>query len=106
MKKVMLLVLVFCLFATPVWAGAFDAQDEEAQQVAEFVRRLLGGKEYEKLLRETYPKAKIEWGGRAWAGDSSDTVANFVIYCEIIQPKTEAVYYYYELKLSGINNIP
>ena len=101
MKKVILLILILCLFASPVWIGAVDLQAEEGEELALVVRDLLGGDKYEELIRKEYPKAKINWGSRVVSGQG----ATYLIYCEITHKDTSN-YIYYELKLTSINDNP
>lgn len=102
--KIVSLVLVLCLLATMVWAGAFDAVDKEAEDVALFIRKMLGGNSYEKLILERYPAATFEWGGRLHSSEEGS--ATYILYCEIKQPRKEPVYLFYEFKFSNINDNP
>ena len=78
-------VLVFCLTGF-AYAGAFDAQDEEAQMVADFCEDIMG--------------ESGNWGARLQ--EASDDGIVYLVYHETVVDG-EALYWYYEIKLSAVN---
>ncbi|MDP8233187.1 MAG: hypothetical protein P9M06_00065 [Candidatus Saelkia tenebricola] len=106
MKRLVAVLALLFLFVTAVcWAGPFDAWDKEAFRASQFVRDILGGDEFDKLLKEDYPESKIDWGGRISTTDEYGGTV-YLIYCEISQPEKEPVYYYYEVTFSSVSNNP
>ena len=100
-----LISVILCLTVSPVWAVDFDAQRREEQEATTFVRNIVGGDEYEKILLGRYPNSKFSWGANKilLTGDKSLT---YLVYCEIKPPKEEPSYYFYEVKISAVNESP
>jgi hypothetical protein len=105
MKKIVLMMFVLLMLLVPmVYAGAFDGQDKEANQVAIFLRSMLGGEQFEKTVLTQHPGSKITWGGRLVNADFPKSLT-YLIYCEASNQK-EPLYYYYELKITAVNANP
>ena len=105
MKKLVmcLLIMVMCVSA---YGGAWDAQDEEANKVAQSVRSLLGGKAYDKSVLEAYEGAyEVVWSGRGIHTGSVSRIT-YLISCEIKFRRSSSMFIYYEIKLASVNDIP
>lgn len=105
MKKVVGSIIILALFICPLClaAGPFNAQDEEAKEVALFVEKMLGDS-ITKPLAEKYSGATFEWNGRIMGMDRAATT--WVVFCEVKQGDKELGYHYWEVRVSHINDNP
>ena len=101
MKK-FIIAFCICLIAGNVFAGAFDAQDEEARIVASFVRATLG-EALEETIREEYNVKSLAWGARGQAADIDELTVTYLVYCEADTVEDGPLYWYMELKISAVN---
>lgn len=108
MKKIswLIIVLIFCSASTVMAGGPFEMQDEQAQEIAGYTRSMVGGDNYEALVREQYPEAELFWGGRLLPHESSDIDLTCLVYCEVTPVGSEPFYYYWEVKVTAMNDRP
>lgn len=104
-KSVFYSFIAAILLSTSIaFAGGFDAQDKEANDVAMFMKNMLNGAELERALYEQYPNSKIEWAGRCYK--TGDPRSVYLVYCEITAPNKEPIYLWFEVTFTFINSDP
>jgi len=97
--------LVLVMSVSVCYASPWSAQDEEAQQVAQAVRSLLGGDHYDRLIMEEYGCKKVIWEGRGIPTGQAERIT-FLVSAEIKIPRKESLFMYFEIKLASVNVLP